>query len=455
MKIRTKVASLVLGIVCLLSLCGCEMLAPVEPNTPNDQGGNTNVDLTGSRTKYTDELQLTMLPASTSTLDVEGVTYATVERYVDGDTTHFEANLSTGRNSISVRYLGLDTPESTYKVEPWGIAAAKFTKSKLQNAESIILESDPTGLFDSNSRYLAYVWYRNSATEPYRLLNLELVEEGYSPAKGLTGTKYMQTFYDANTRAQAFKDRTNGEEDPTYDYNAQGKKYTLKQIIDQFGTPEAIASEEFKGTKVYIEGLVTRKLGISSAYIEQVNEGYYTVDEDGNETFIPGDGKVYGVYIYGGFEQNLKLAEGNYIITNANVSYHNGSLQVVGVNNFGIDVQSTGNVVTPISITSSDWKNMNNDMACRLVKFDKLTVVGGKDDENTDAYTIYTETEDGVRVNIRIDADVALKVTGIMKNTTWETFKDGTFLNVVGIVQPYYENYQLMVMNLNDLGYQK
>lgn len=455
MKIRTKVASLVLGIVCLLSLCGCEMLAPVEPNTPNDQGGNTNVDLTGSRTKYTDELQLTMLPASTSTLDVEGVTYATVERYVDGDTTHFEANLSTGRNSISVRYLGLDTPESTYKVEPWGIAAAKFTKSKLQNAESIILESDPTGLFDSNSRYLAYVWYRNSATEPYRLLNLELVEEGYSPAKGLTGTKYMQTFYDANTRAQAFKDRTNGEEDPTYDYNAQGKKYTLKQIIDQFGTPEAIASEEFKGTKVYIEGLVTRKLGISSAYIEQVNEGYYTVDEDGNETFIPGDGKTYGVYIYGGFEQNLKLAEGNYIITNANVSYHNGSLQVVGVNNFGIDVQSTGNVVTPISITSSDWKNMNNDMACRLVKFDKLTVVGGKDDENTDAYTIYTETEDGVRVNIRIDADVALKVTGIMKNTTWETFKDGTFLNVVGIVQPYYENYQLMVMNLNDLGYQK
>ena len=221
-----------------------------------------------------------------------------------------------------------------------------------------------------------------------------------------------------------------------------------------FGTPEAIASEEFKGTKVYIEGLVTRKLGISSAYIEQVNEGYYTVDEDGNETFIPGDGKVYGVYIYGGFEQNLKLAEGNYIITNANISYHNGSLQVVGVNNFGIDVQSTGNVVTPVSITSSDWNNLNADMACRLVKLDKLTVTGGKDDENTDAYTIYTVTPDGVRVNIRIDADVAIKVNSIMKNKTWETFKDCTFLNVVGIVQPYYENYQLMVMNLTDLGYQ-
>lgn len=453
MKTRIKFATLILVLISIFALCGCDGTGSGTEGG-DDEGGN-KVDLTGSRTKYTDSLELTKIPTSTSTLDVDGVTFATVDRYVDGDTTYFYANLSTGKTDISVRYLGLDTPESTYKVEPWGIAAAKFTKSKLQNAESIVLESDPTGLFDSNSRYLAYVWYRNSATESYRLLNLELVEEGYSPAKGLTGTKYVQTFYSANTRAQAFKDRTNGEEDPTYDYSGQGKKYTLKQIIDLFGTPEAIASEEYKGTKVYIEGLVTRKLGISSAYLEQVNEGYYTVDEEGNETFVPGDGKVYGVYVYGGFEQNLKLAEGNYIVTNANISYHNGALQVVGVNNIGIDVESTGNVVTPVSITSSDWKNMKIDMACRLVKLDKLTVVGGKDDENTDAYTIYTETEDGVRVNIRIDADVALKVTGIMKNKTWETFKGCTFLNVVGVVQPYYDNYQLMVMNLIDLGYQK
>ena len=453
MKTRIKFAALILAIVSIFALTGCGGSSNNQ-GSGNNSGGN-QVDLTGSRTKYTDALKLTNIPTSTSTLDVDGVSLATVDRYVDGDTTHFYANLATGKKDISVRYLGLDTPESTYKVEPWGIAAAKFTKTKLQKAESIVLESDSTGLLDGNSRYLAYVWYRNSSTEEYRLLNLELVEEGYSPAKGLSGTKYVDTFYLASARAQAFKDRTNGEEDPTFDYSGQGKKYTLKQIIDLFGTPEAIASEEFKGTKVYIEGLVTRKLGISSAYIEQLNEGYYTVDEEGNETFVPGDGKVYGIYIYGGFEQNLKLAEGNYIITNANISYHNGSLQVVGVNNIGIDVESTGNEVTPVTITSSDWKNMTSDMSYRLVKFEKLTVVGGKDDENTEAYTIYTETEDGVRVNIRIDANVALKVTGIMKNKTWETFKGCTFLNVVGVVQPYYDNYQLMVMNLIDLGYQK
>ena len=30
-----------------------------------------------------------------------------------------------------------------------------------------------------------------------------------------------------------------------------------------------------------------------------------------------------------------------------------------------------------------------------------------------------------------------------------------TFTNVVGVIQPYYEDYQLMVMSLDDLGYQK
>lgn len=450
MKFRTKIVSLVLVVLSLFCLTGCEYL--YEGGTV---GPGTNVDISGSRTKYTDSLKLALLPSASSSFDVDGMCFATVDKYVDGDTTYFYAKLSTGKDSISIRYMGLDTPESTYKVEPWGIAAAKFTKDKLSNAESIILQSDPTGLLDSNGRYLGYVWYRTTAADDYRCLNLELIEQGYSPAKGMSGALYMQEFYAAGTRAQAFKDRTNGEEDPTYDYSANGQKYTIKQILETFGTPEAIASEEFKGTKVYIEGLVTRKLGISSAYIEQVDNGYYTVDEDGNETFVPGDGKVYGIYVYGGFEENLKLQEGNYIITNANISYHTGALQVVGVSNIRIEVESTGNPVTPQAITSSEWKNINDELKYRLVQFESLKVVGGKDDENTDAYTIYAETPDGVRVNIRIDSNVALKVTGIIKNKTWETFKDMTFTNVIGVIQPYYEDYQLMVMSLDDLGYQK
>lgn len=451
MKLRTKIVSLVLVALSLFCLTGCEYLYEDGPTNP----GGTGEIPTGSRTKYTDSLKLSIIPSTSSTFDVDGMCFATVDKYVDGDTTYFYANLSSGKDSISIRYMGLDTPESTYKVEPWGIAAAKFTKDKLSNAESIILQSDPTGLLDGNGRYLGYVWYRTSASEDYRCLNLELIEEGYSPAKGMSGALYMQTFYDAGNRAQQYKDRTNGEEDPTYDYSAQGQKYTIKQILEMFGTPEAIASEEFKGTKVYIEGLVTRKLGISSAYIEQVDNGYYTTDEDGNETFVLGDGKTYGIYVYGGFEENLKLQEGNYIITNANISYHTGALQVVGVSNIRIEVESTGNEVTPQSITSSDWKNIDDELKYRLVKLDSLKVVGGSDDDNTDAYTIYTETPDGVRVNIRIDSNVALKVTGIIKNKTWETFKDMTFTNVIGVIQPYYDGYQLMVMSLDDLGYQK
>ena len=51
-------------------------------------------------------------------------------------------------------------------------------------------------------------------------------------------------------------------------------------------------------------------------------------------------------------------------------------------------------------------------------------------------------------------ADILESINGKYIKNMFETFKDCTFLNVVGIVQPYYENYQLMVMNLTDLGYQ-
>ena len=34
--------------------------------------------------------------------------------------------------TFTARYLGINTPESTYKVEPWGFAASKYTKQQLK-----------------------------------------------------------------------------------------------------------------------------------------------------------------------------------------------------------------------------------------------------------------------------------------------------------------------------------
>ena len=136
MKFRTKIVSLVLVVLSLFCLTGCEYL--YEGGTV---GPGTNVDISGSRTKYTDSLKLALLPSASSSFDVDGMCFATVDKYVDGDTTYFYAKLSTGKDSISIRYMGLDTPESTYKVEPWGIAAAKFTKDKLSVDKQSLIES--------------------------------------------------------------------------------------------------------------------------------------------------------------------------------------------------------------------------------------------------------------------------------------------------------------------------
>ena len=59
MKFRTKIVSLVLVVLSLFCLTGCEYL--YEGGTV---GPGTNVDISGSRTKYTDSLKLALLPSA-------------------------------------------------------------------------------------------------------------------------------------------------------------------------------------------------------------------------------------------------------------------------------------------------------------------------------------------------------------------------------------------------------
>ena len=55
----------------------------------------------------------------------DGIGEVTVSQFVDGDTAHFKTK---NGEKVTVRFSGVNTPESTYKVEPWGFAASKYTK---------------------------------------------------------------------------------------------------------------------------------------------------------------------------------------------------------------------------------------------------------------------------------------------------------------------------------------
>ena len=142
----------------------------------------------------------------------DGIGEVIITRCVDGDTFHFR---EVGGDVVeSVRFIGVDTPETNYGLEPWGQAASDFTCVKLANADTIVLEWDDT--LDTRKgnygRWLAFVWYDG------RLLNLELVELAYSHSSAIN-TKYGDIMQDAWYKAMATGRRVHGEIDDSYNYN--------------------------------------------------------------------------------------------------------------------------------------------------------------------------------------------------------------------------------------------
>lgn len=127
----------------------------------------------------------------------------------DGDTARFK-DIITGE-TFNLRFLGIDTPESTIDKDPWGKAASDYTKKKLQNAKTIVLEAEGART-ENYGRYLGFVWIDGV------LLNLELVEQAYTNST-LSKSKYYEYFSLAAGHAKNTGRRFYGEIDPGYDYD--------------------------------------------------------------------------------------------------------------------------------------------------------------------------------------------------------------------------------------------
>jgi len=163
----------------------------------------------------------------------DGIGEVTLKTCIDGDTAHFYPVVKTTSSlAIKSRYYGIDTPESTGRIQPWGKPASDFNKEKLKNAAAngtIVVSSaqddygepipDSTG-----SRYVSLIWInetkKNAAFNELYLLNLEIVQEGYSWVKNVQDMpQYADTFYKAEKQAQTYKlNLFSGEDDPTMDH---------------------------------------------------------------------------------------------------------------------------------------------------------------------------------------------------------------------------------------------
>lgn len=311
MKMSKRILALLL-LLCLLVGCmaGCG-----SKDKDEKSAGTTTTKASSSKTEFVDYVDKTKLDLNSSTKKLE----VTVHAYIDGDTTHF--NIPHGvdvpgveNGILKARYMGINTPESTGKIEEWGKKASTFTKEKLSTAAAIMVESndDQWNVDSSGGRHLVYVWYKPTADADYRCLNLEIIQNGLSISCGTVDDHYGQAATDAFQQAKREKLHVfSGKKDPGFYY---GDAYE----IDLKGLRTNIAL--YDNMKVAFEGVVTRNNN-NSVYVEEFDA----------ETNM-----YYGMSVYYGFETGAllnNLAIGNRVRVVGTVTYYEtgGTWQVSGL----------------------------------------------------------------------------------------------------------------------------
>jgi micrococcal nuclease len=123
----------------------------------------------------------------------------TVSRVVDGDTVE----LSDGSK---VRFVGVNTPESTTTTEPYGKESSNYTKSQL-TGKTVYLEKDVSQT-DKYGRLLRYVWLStpkeiNDSEIRTKMFNAILVQNGYAEVSTYPpDVKYQEHFTKYNSESR-------------------------------------------------------------------------------------------------------------------------------------------------------------------------------------------------------------------------------------------------------------
>ena len=254
----------------------------------------------------------------------------TVKTFVDGDTVHFHVPESVMADGVlKARFLAVNTPESTGKIEEYGKAASNFTREVLSAATSIIVESE-TAQWNPDStgdRYLVWVWYRTSEDQDYRNLNVELLQQGLARANSSSENRYGETCMAAIAQAKAqLCNLYSGQPDPDY-YYGDAVELTLRELRTNIA--------DYSGMKVAFSGVVTANSGTQGIYVEALDEE---------------SGLYNGMYIYYGHGLNGTgldiLGVGNEVRIVGTVQYYEGggTWQVSDLNYRMMQPDDPGNI---------------------------------------------------------------------------------------------------------------
>lgn len=449
MKKASKILSWIL-LLCLIltTLAACGEGGGQDTTKDTDNGGDT-VDI-----QAVDYAVSVPLDLSTDTLKAE----VDVKLYIDGDTTHFYIDDGAFENGVlKARFLAVNTPESTGKIEEYGKRAAAFTKEKLSGATSIILESDD-GNWNADStgdRYLVWVWYKPAGSNEYRNLNIELLQNGLAIASSSANNRYGDICMKAIAQAKAQKLSVHsGQKDPDF-YYGEAVELTLKELRTNI--------QAYNGVKVAFNGIITLN-DENSVYIE---------------AYDPETDMYHGISIYYGF--NLSgaglgiLAVGNEARIVGTVSYYDagGTYQVSGLSYRQMKPNDPNNIQkisegNPAAYALTDPATFANgkvevtlddevktfdyaELAMgTTISMNNLVVTGARltDDESSDSYgamTLFCEA-DGVTIDVR---------TNVMYDENGDRITPDAYIgktvDVRGIVDYFRGKHQIKVFLPEDI----
>ena len=401
---------------------------------------------------WVDYVSQVKLDRSSGTLQIE----ATVKSYIDGDTTHFYVDRSVCDDGVlKARYLAINTPESTGKIEEWGKAASKFTRSKLESAVSIILESDngKWNIDSTGERHLVWVWYKTAADEDYRNLNIEILQEGYAISSNASQNRYGTYCTSAIAQAIAYELYVYSDElDPNFPYgNAQ--EVTLKQLRTHI--------EEYDGALVAFDGIVTMNSD-GSILVEEYDEennmyygmtiyyGTSGLNGEGLEMLMIGNKiRIVGVVSYwetGGVYQVSSLEYNRRDKDNPrNIKFlsngHTAGYFEVDAKTFTSKVD----VFLEEETKTFDYAGLvlNTSISMKNLTVDSVYTTPEGDSEG--AMTLHCTAEDGTKIDLRT---IVLYENGVKVTADYFT---GKTIDVKGFVDYFDGDYQIEIYSVKDI----
>lgn len=223
---------------------------------------------------------------------VDGVGQFSLKTAIDGDTAHFTPFVdNTHQGTMKARFFGIDTPESTGKVQEYGKPASNYTKEILKEADAhgTIVVSSPSSTYgapdpdSTGSRYVSLVWVNtekeNAPLDELYLLNLMIVQDGLSWVKNVQAMpEYSETFYKAEDQAKKYKlNLHSGKPDKTFNYGAY-EDTSLLDIKNELAETLADPDHEniYNNARIRIQGTVC---GYSNHILYLQDFVYYDNDD--------------------------------------------------------------------------------------------------------------------------------------------------------------------------------